>query len=318
MENNHLIAPNTVFCLKMASDQTQIRLDKYLCAQFPLYSRTFFQQLIIQKLITVNGISQIKPSLLLKAHDDIIIKFPGEPVIDVSNKIDPQLPITIIAEHEHFLIINKPANLMVHAPQHESQEFTLVDWILKNHTEIANIGCIDRPGIVHRLDKDTSGIIIIPRTNFAHTQLSSLFANRAIHKTYHAIVQGHPEKSGIIDAPIGRCKYNKTKMAISPGTTGPVRNAISHYTVLEYFENSSLIEIKPVTGRTHQIRVHMASIGHPIIGDKVYGTLSPLIDRQALHAYSINFEFNHETHYFIAPLTDDIEKTLEKLRCKAI
>src|SRR5205085_2362833 len=137
-----------------------------------------------------------------------------------AQKVDPQLSIAIIAHHEHFLILNKPAHLMVHEPQHKSEDFTLVDWLLKHHAHIANIGFVDRPGIVHRLDKDTSVIIIIPRTNFAHTTLSQAFANRTIQKTYRAIVQGHPEKTGIIDVPIGRCKSNKTKMAVPPDIAG--------------------------------------------------------------------------------------------------
>ncbi len=275
------------------------------------------QRLIENGRVFLNGLTVNKSSILLKAQDLIVVEFHSEPIAEKSNtKADPKLPIEIIHKDEHFLIISKPAHLMVHSPQHESTEFTLIDWILKNHNEIAKIGAIDRPGIIHRLDKDTSGVLILARTNFGHSQFSAMFENRLIHKTYLAIVHGHPEASGIIDSPIGRNKFNKTKMATAPNIAGPERHAITHYKVLEYFDDYSLVELKPITGRTHQIRVHLASIGHPILGDTVYGTSSKLIDRQALHAAAIEFDFSGKHWQFQAPLNNDMESVLKELRRK--
>jgi 23S rRNA pseudouridine1911/1915/1917 synthase len=316
--SNQLIAPHSTFSLTISPDQELTRLDKYLHAQFPHYSRSFFQSLIDNNMITINGIQVNKSSLLLKSQDNLTIQFPQSQLQTRIPKIpDQQHDIEIIYEHEHFMVINKPSNLIVHTPHARSNEYTLVDWIMTHYKEIAHIGSIDRPGIVHRLDKDTSGIIIIPRTNFAHGLFGDMFKNRTIHKTYYAIVTGHPQENGIIDAPIGRCQRTKIKMATFAHTDkSKAREAITHYQVLEYFDGYSLIEVKPLTGRTHQIRVHLASIGHPIIGDTVYGKESSLINRQALHAFSINFEFENKKYEIACPIPQDFKKIIATLRTK--
>lgn len=313
MKNNQLIPhANTYSCI-IDESAVGMRFDKFLALQFPLYSRSFLARIIDAHEATING-KVAKASSILKLHDAIEVKFLQEEKKEVPAKKEPDVPIQIIHTDGHFLVLNKPAGLLVHEPDHDNQEFTIVDWLLKHHKEIANIGAIDRPGIVHRLDKDTSGVILIARTNFGHTQFTKMFDEKKIQKTYHAIVQGHPPASGIIDAPIGRNKFNRTKMAVAPDITGPAREAISHYKVLEYFDDAALIEVKPITGRTHQIRVHLASIGHPILGDKVYGAPSKLIKRQALHACSVSFEFNGKDYIFSAPLPQDMERLLEILR----
>jgi len=319
MENSRTIAQGSTFNFVINDYEHGMRLDKYLSTQFPYYSRSFLQGLIEQDCISINGKIIHKTSTHLKCNDQICVIFPPAREIQATISHNCPIDVELIYEHEHFLILGKPANLIVHRPNTSSTECTLVDWILKSYKEIASIGDADRPGIVHRLDKDTSGVIIIPRTQYAHTAFGHMFQQRTIHKTYWALVTGHPDKTGTIDLPIGRCLKNKTKMATynpSIYTSTKVRQSLTHYTVLEYFEDCSLVEVKPVTGRTHQIRVHMAAIGHPIIGDTVYGTTSHLINRQALHAHTITFDFDAKSHTFTATLPTDFFTILEKLRNK--
>lgn len=317
MDKKNTPLPNRIFTHTIADHVSGIRLDKFLSEQYPTYSRSFFQRLIQEQCVSINGIIIKKSGIILKHTDTVEIKFPTQ---ELTHSIDPsQIPsdIPVIFTHEHFMVINKPAGLLVHTPNHESTTVTLVDWIQAHHKEIAQTGQPDRPGIVHRLDKDTSGILIIGRTNYAHVTFGALFEQRAIHKTYLAIVQGHPPKTGTIDLSIGRSPSIRTKMtAISAEqpTTIKVRSALTHYTVLEYFKDYALIEAKPVTGRTHQIRVHFAAIGHPLAGDTVYGKTSNLINRHALHAYSIAFTFDNQEYALNANIPQDFQKLLDTLR----
>jgi 23S rRNA pseudouridine1911/1915/1917 synthase len=310
-----MIAPNSIFSYIFDSNE-EMRLDKFLSIQFPAHSRTFLQQLIHNNCVTINGAHQQKASWKLKENDKITVHFPEARNIQPASKKNPNIEMDIIHKDEHFMVLNKPANLAVHPTNKEDPQFTLVDWLLLNFPEIGNLGFTERPGIIHRLDKDTSGIIIIALSNHGQATFGKMFQNRTISKTYKAIVHGAPPASGTIEAAIGRNKYNKTKMAVPPDIAGPERDAITHYKVIEYFDNHALLELKPVTGRTHQIRIHLASIGHPILGDKVYGEASKLISRQALHAFSISFEFNNKKSELIAPLSEDIEKTVIELRSK--
>ncbi|MCX5922234.1 MAG: RluA family pseudouridine synthase [Candidatus Dependentiae bacterium] len=319
MEKHQAIAPNSIFSFTVTDQEQAMRLDKYLAQQLPGYSRSFFQNLIDDNLVSINGKPIKKTGVLLKTNDLVVVQFPPVKTIEQIEKPDTPLTVTVIFEHEQFLIIDKPAGLMVHEPHTASTVFTLVDWLLAHHKEISAIGDAGRPGIVHRLDKDTSGIIIIPRTSYAHATLGAMFAQRTIHKTYLALVQGHPEKTGTVDLPIGRCTRTKTKMATfdpSIYSSAKRRNALTNYTVLEYFEDSSLVEVKPVTGRTHQIRVHLAAIGHPIIGDTVYGKPSLAINRQSLHAHAISFVLDGQSYQFTAPIPNDLATVLALLRKK--
>jgi 23S rRNA pseudouridine1911/1915/1917 synthase len=202
----------------------------------------------------------------------------------------------------------------VHPAKIDSQYITLVDWLVKTFKELSDVGHSDRPGIVHRLDRDTSGIMIVARNNCAHAQISDLFKNRKIQKTYHAVVHGHPEKEGIIDLPITRHPVNRnTMMCTIQKDNKKARSALTQYKVLEYFESCSLVEVKPTTGRTHQIRVHFSTIGHPLIGDAVYSKASKKIKRHALHATSLTFTFNGKQHSFNCEAPNDFNLLLKKI-----
>lgn len=303
------IEPNAIITLKVPEEISQ-RIDVFLGNQFAFYSRSFFQKLIEDQLIKVNDTLINKPSFKVKTGDEITIQFPPELQYYESKEIPEDLGVSVLYTHPHFLIVNKPAGLVVHAPFLGAKDITLVDWLLKHFHEIRQVGTEDRPGIVHRLDKNTSGLLIIPRNNYAHTKFSQMFKDRQVHKTYHALVQGHPLQEGVIDFPISRDPFIPTKMThVKPEG----RPSITHFKVLQYFDDGALVELKPITGRTHQLRVHCAAIGHPIIGDTTYGKKSKLIDRQALHAHSLEFEFEGEPYSFSSEPPADFQHALQVL-----
>ncbi len=317
MKKEGLVAPHAFFTLHPHDLAEKTRIDKYLTEQFPLYSRSFFKKLIEEGFVQVNGTPVYKQGYLISLTDTVDIRFPGERAVSADAIAARNLAVTIIAEDTHFYIINKPAGLIVHPPKTNSGMVTLMDWLVHHHHELQDVGYADRPGIVHRLDKDTSGLMIIPRTNYAHKTFSDFFKDRLMHKTYIAIVHGHPEKEGIIDFPIGRHPQKRMHMYAfpHPDDTDDVsllkgRSAITSYKVLEYYQNSALIEAKPLTGRTHQIRVHCAAIGHPIIGDPVYGLCSKKIKRHALHAAGIAFDFLGIPHRYTVELPPDIKELI--------
>lgn len=305
-----LIPPNSKITIEVPVDTEPCRVDSFLGDYFTAYSRSYFHKLIADERITVNGKTVKKPSLHIQPADSITIEFPPELEFYTTKEI-PELEVTIIHTDPDFLVVSKPAHLTVHVPSIGSKEITLVDWLLSKFKELKQVGREDRPGIVHRLDKDTSGILIIPRNNYAHEQFGNMFKNRQIHKTYIAVVKGHPEKKGTIESSIARHPNVPIKM-----THGMAhgKEAITHYKVLEYFPDAALVELKPVTGRTHQLRVHCAAIGHPILGDTVYGTKSKLINRQALHAQKISFDFGGNHYEFEANPPHDFEELLKTLR----
>lgn len=317
-KNTHLIPDDTTITICVSSDQPIGRIDQFISQQFPLYSRSFFKRLIDKNCISVNTILVKKSGTIIKPHDIITIRLPVSPTIDEQTIKQYNPDITIIYKHEHFLIVYKPANLTVHKPHAHSTEITLVDWLLIHHQEIAHVGSIDRPGIVHRLDKNTSGMLIISRTNHAHGIFTALFKEHAITKIYLALVKGHPNKTGTIDLAIGRHPLVKTKMiAINPTdprahSINKLRTACTHYEVISYFENYSLVKVTLITGRTHQIRAHFAAIGHPLIGDNIYGETSDLINRQALHAHVLSFVFDGTPFVFTSPLPADMHAIIDK------
>ena len=312
--NQKRLQEGSSLLLTAPADLCTQRLDVYIKAQLPLYSRTFLSTLIAQRAICINGIVATKPSTPVKAGSHIVITIPIQPAPKDHKDHALSLPVTILYTHEQFFIINKPAPLTVHplssAPEHTTEP-TLIDWIKAYDAHLSQVGDIDRPGIIHRLDKETSGLMIIPRTNYAYQIFSELFKNRLITKKYLALVQGHPKESGSIEYDIGRHPIIRTRMrAYKPGEMQqtPTRNALTHYRVLSYFDDYSLIEAHIITGRTHQIRVHFAAIGHPVIGDHMYGSRSLLIQRQALHATSLSFTFEGTPFAFTQDPPADFQK----------
>lgn len=319
MADSITIAPQSVLTFLVPDTTINVRIDHYLKEQIPHYSRCFLQQLIVDKHVSVNAKTVTKPSTLISCNDAIVVEFPLEKVPQLETIIDKTMGVSILHAAEHFMIIHKPAHLLIHTPSTRSEAITLVDWIKHNHQELKSVGSIDRPGIIHRLDKETSGLLIITRTNYAHQTFGQLFQNRQIYKTYHALVVGHPDKEGVVELSIGRNPHNRTKMTTYlPDSPEAIkrksRNAKTYYTVLEYYNNAALIELKPVTGRTHQIRVHMASLGHPLIGDQLYGSKSSLIGRHALHAHHLSFEFDGTHHSFFDELPHDFQHAIDTLR----
>ncbi|HZW60658.1 MAG TPA: RluA family pseudouridine synthase [Candidatus Babeliales bacterium] len=316
MEKVGLIKPNSSFSFTVPADQHLERIDKFLANQFTGYSRTFFARLIDKNLVTINGKAIQKQSISLKEQDIVFVTFPAAPSPESIKEAAQNLDIEIVFEHPHFLILNKPADLVIHKPSHQSEQLTLTDWLMTKYNDLANVGYIDRPGIVHRLDKDTSGLIIVARTNYAHALFGSMFKQRLIKKTYLALVQGHPDKEGSINLPIGRHPVHRTKMATFANSNEShkgIRASLSEYNVVHYFKDCTLLQVKPHTGRTHQIRVHCAAIGHPIIGDTVYGASSKHINRQALHAYSLQFAFDGKNYEFTRDIPSDFKKLVDFL-----
>jgi 23S rRNA pseudouridine1911/1915/1917 synthase len=291
-------------------EESGVRLDKYVSEKCADISRTRAQKLIEEGNITVNG-RAVKSSCKLQADDmvDIIVP-PPQP----SHLTPEAIPLKIIYEDSDLMVVDKPAGLTVHpAPGHYSH--TLVNALLAHIPDLSS-GEPSRPGIVHRLDKDTSGLIIVAKNETAHMKLADQFKNRTVTKVYQALVQGHltPEQ-GIIEADIGRDPRDRKRMAVvSSG-----RQARTEYKVLQYLANYTLLEVKPRTGRTHQIRVHLAAIGFPVVGDATYGARSAYLSRQFLHAYKLGFKLpsNNENRQFESPLPSDLAQALEDIAGKA-
>jgi 23S rRNA pseudouridine1911/1915/1917 synthase len=314
------VTPGSTFSFIVPENSNPCRIDRAITEQFLGYSRSHFQRLIDQGHVAINSTATHKANTLTNAGDTITVHFPVDVPKSAEIIICNTLNVKIIATTDHFLVVNKPAHLLVHPPSTTSTAITLIDWIRHYHHDINNIGANERPGIIHRLDRETSGIMLITRTDYAHNNIGALFRNRCIQKTYKAIVAGHPDKQGSITLSIGRDPINRIRMTTFDENKEhsfnniKIRHAKTDYTVLEYFENAALVEVKPTTGRTHQIRVHMAAIGHPIIGDQLYGTKSPLIDRQALHAESLSFEFDSTQYSFTSELAHDFMQLITQLR----
>jgi 23S rRNA pseudouridine1911/1915/1917 synthase len=307
-----------LFELVATDDDNNLRLDSFITKKIPERSRSFFKSLFRDKLITVNGKVISKPSYSVQTGNTVTVQLPPIPPLDTPKKFEGDLGVRLVHEDKDFLIVYKPAGLMTHAPTPYSPEVTLVDWLLNAFADLSSVGEAERPGIVHRLDKDTSGLLVIPRNNQALTRFGELFKERDMQKTYLALVEGHPEPTGTISLPIGRHPHQKHKMTHIDESklkqNLASRPAKTHYTVLEQFKECALVEVRPVTGRTHQIRVHFAAIGHPLIGDAVYGSTSPLIARQALHAQSLAFEYQGKPYSFSVELPEDFRLAIEKAR----
>jgi len=291
----------------LVADKPGTRLDKFASEKCPELSRTLAQRLIADGYITVNG-QPAKPSLKLAMGDRVDITIPPTPPSPLSPE---PIPLNIVYEDDDLLVVDKPAGLTVHpAPGHP--DHTLVNAILAHCPHLAELSSSLRPGIVHRLDKDTSGLMLVAKNRVAQADLTSQFRARTIVKAYLVLVRGQltPER-GIIEAAIGRDPRNRKRMAVV--TEG--REARTQYQVLKYIDNYTLLEVIPETGRTHQIRVHFSAIGYPVVGDPVYGVRSPHLSRQFLHACRLGFKLPSTGEYveFTSELPADLARALEEI-----
>lgn len=255
----------------------------------------------------------VKPSYEVQVGDWIEVDLPEPEPLEL---VPEEIPLDILYEDEALIVLNKPAGLVVHpAPGHPKG--TLVHALLAHCQNLSGIGGVQRPGIVHRLDRDTSGVMLIAKTDQAHQSLSTQLKNREIIKEYLAVVHGiFKDKKGTLSTVIGRHTHDRKKMSVF---TRQGRPAVTSYEVIEEFPNYSLVKIQIHTGRTHQIRVHMKYLNHPVVGDPLYGRGAKdqaLIQRQALHAKRITFKHPVTDHplEFVAPLPQDMKNLLEKLR----
>lgn len=292
------------------------RMDVFLTACLPEFSRSRLQGLIREGYVTVEGEPVTKTGRDLEPGEKVEIRIP--PAVP-SGLIAEDIPLDIIFENEDLLVVNKPAGMVVHpSPGHDSG--TLVHAALGHAPEMEGIGGEERPGIVHRLDKDTSGLIVIAKNEQAHRWLQDQFRSRSVEKIYLALVDGKPPTpSGRVEAPIGRNSTHRKLMSVVPLEKG--RAAISEYKTLESFPEHTLLEVHPLTGRTHQIRVHMAFLGCPVAGDGVYGKKKAPnlgLQRHFLHAYKLKIVLPGESkaRIFEAELPKELQNTLEGLRSK--
>jgi 23S rRNA pseudouridine1911/1915/1917 synthase len=283
------------------------RLDRFLQKELPVHSRAFLQKLIEQGQVVVND-RTTKASYTVRDGDKIGVEIPPPRALETQPE---NIALDILFEDPDLIVVNKPAGLVVH-PAAGNQEHTLVNALLYHcRGELAGIGGVERPGIVHRLDKGTSGCIVVAKTDLAHKSLVAQFKSREIKKIYRAVCWGKFERpSGRIETVIGRSERDRKKMS---ARTSRGRPAVTDYRVLKQFAEFALVEVHIHTGRTHQIRVHMAHIGHPVVGDATYGraqTTNISVARPLLHAYKLSFTHPRSGKLveFTAPVPDDMVK----------
>ena len=284
------------------------RLDQYLAGQDLGLSRARLQRLIQEGWVLLNG-AVPKASSSVKMGDHVVVSVPPPKPLDL---IPQSIPIHTVYQDSELMVVDKPTGLIVHpAPGHRTD--TLVNALLAMHPNLPGIGGCERPGIVHRLDKDTSGLMMVAKTDNAHHNLSRQIKERQIRKGYLALACGSlAEEEGIIDAPIARDPRHRKRMAVVEGG----RESKTRYKVSERLAKTTLAEVYPVTGRTHQIRVHFASLGHPLLGDTLYGGKSPLLDHHFLHAHLLGFRHPITNDYleFRSLLPEELEQLLSVLR----
>lgn len=299
---------------KIVTQKEEIRIDKYLRDETD-YSRAKIGKMLDQECILVND-KPVKASYLLKCNDEITIL--DDDFVEEIHITPEQMNLDIIYEDNDIIVLNKPSGIVVH-PGSGNYHHTLVQGLMYYTKELSDMNGEDRPGIIHRLDKDTSGIMLVAKNNKAHETLSAAFQSReGISKEYVAIVNGIvTHNHGIIDAPIGRDSKDRKKMCVTGSNS---KEAVSEFTVLERFQKNTYLKIKIHTGRTHQIRVHMKYIGHPVFNDPVYSNRSEGEFGQYLHAYRISFihPTTQEKMEFTAPLPECFQEKLQELRDEMI
>lgn len=298
--------------IELQAEAGGIRIDKYLSEQCPDFSRSYLQKLLKEEKISVNK-KTVKANYKISAGDQILVEVPD---VQEAEILPEDIPLTILYEDDYVLVVDKPKGMVVHpAAGHTSG--TLVNavmWHCRDH--LSGINGVLRPGIVHRIDKDTTGALLICKDDVTHREIAEQLKEHSIRRRYRAVVAGvMKEDEGTIEGPIGRHPTDRKKMSINHKNG---KEAVTHYKVLERFPNATYVECRLETGRTHQIRVHMTSIGHPLLGDTVYGSLkNPYhLEGQALHAMILGFIHPHSGEYIecISPLPEYFTKLLSKLR----
>src|SRR6476659_4959907 len=296
------------------------RLDRALAAAVPTLSRERLKSLIRSGAVEAQGKAVRDPATKVRGDESLVVAVP-EP--QPAHNVPQDIPLTIVFEDEHLLVLDKPAGLVVH-PAAGNFDGTLVNALLHHcGASLSGIGGGARPGLVHRIDKDTSGLLVVAKTDVAHEGLAKQFAAHSSDRRYLAIVSGVPTAShGIVDAPLARSSANRKKIAIVEGGRG--KRAVTHWKRLQLLNDAALVECRLETGRTHQVRVHMASIGHPLIGDPVYGRsgkthgkiLKALgFHRQALHAAELGFTHpvTKSRLSFSSPMPPDMQELMRQL-----
>ncbi|MDO4275002.1 MAG: RluA family pseudouridine synthase [Eubacteriales bacterium] len=289
-----------------------VRIDRYLSQKNEELSRSYLQKLLKEQVITVNG-KAVKANYKVQMRDKVAVTLPDTTEPDI---LPEDIPLDILYEDEDVLVVNKPKGMVVH-PSAGHTQGTLVNAVMYHcKGNLSGINGVLRPGIVHRIDKDTTGALLVCKNDAAHKDLAQQLKDHSIKRRYRAVVLGNlKEDEGTIEGPIGRHPVDRKKMAVNQKNG---KDAVTHYKVLERFGNATYVECRLETGRTHQIRVHMTSIGHPLLGDEVYGSgRNPYhLQGQALHAMVLGFVHPRTGEYmeFTAPLPDYFFKLLDKLR----
>lgn len=296
--------------LLLAENPNNLRIDKYISGALDEISRSYAADLCEQKKVTVNGVS-IDKKYRPKTGEEILIELPTPETADAEPE---NIPLDIVYEDDDVIVVNKPQGMVVH-PAAGNLHGTLVNALLYHcGKNLSAINGVIRPGIVHRIDKDTAGLLICAKNNEAHLKLSEQLKERKASRRYYALVNGSVKADGTVNKPIGRNPKDRKKMAVVQGG----REAVTHYRVLENFNGYTLLECILETGRTHQIRVHMASIGHSLVGDRTYGIQKEKIktDGQLLFAKTIGFNHPKTGKYmeFSAELPEYFKNILSKLR----
>jgi 23S rRNA pseudouridine1911/1915/1917 synthase len=282
-------------------EQAGVRLDRYIATAIDGLSRSRTKALLDAGEVLRNG-APARAAEIVRAGDRLVIRIPDATPVEAL--VGEDIPLTILHEDADLIVIDKPAGLVVH-PGAGNATGTLVQALLHHCDDLSGIGGVERPGIVHRLDKETSGCLVIAKNDLAHQSLAAQFANRTVEKTYLAIVEGSPRRrSGEVNEPIGRHAVNRQKMKVTTEEKG--REALTLYRVLSSADGLSLVECRPRTGRTHQIRVHLKHLGHPIAGDPVYGKRGKY-ERHLLHAWRLSFDHPRtgERLNFVSPVPAD-------------
>ncbi len=297
---------------RVEDDGDGLRIDRYLSARYGEWSRSYLQKLLKSGLVTVNG-DAVKASYKVSAGDAVVCMVPEVRTLEIEAR---EMPLDILYEDEDILLVNKPKGMVVH-PAAGHTDDTLVNGLMAHcRGQLSGINGVMRPGIVHRIDRDTTGILIVCKNDMAHASIAGQLKEHSITRRYQAVVCGViQEEEGTVDAPIGRHPADRKKMAVDVKNG---RRAVTHYRVLERFRGYTYIECRLETGRTHQIRVHMSSIHHPLLGDAVYGPAKcPFaLEGQTLHAGVIGFCHPRTGEYmeFYAPLPEYFTQLLDKLR----